>query len=351
MLHRVLAFLGRLLSRVGHRLLVWAAGAEGDGAAEWDGPPEHWLRYIRQRAPWLVRSRRTEERSGPASAVGADRAFKRPRAFGAFKAIRAFGTRLAGRVRAAPGGWRDATEAQVPVPGPEQNERAAAVRAFRASRPGRVIPATAEWTTISAARAARLRVSPGPEPAAPGARRESSRGTSRVAAVVRAPTVRPPAERTPMPPVEPISGAPGKTGRLGGSSASESEWPTGALERPTPFDHPQWLADRLGAPHREEIVAPGAPASFRDAPRRAPPSPAPFEAERGAEPGTWPSIARVPSRQGSAEDENCWPELPESQGDPWDLQSSRSLLREQHHLVRLRAEQMGAGSSWSARRS
>jgi hypothetical protein len=46
------------------------------------------------------------------------------------------------------------------------------------------------------------------------------------------------------------------------------------------------------------------------------------------------------------EDERKWADLPDTGLGEWEVQSTRSLIREQLHLARLLKEQ--AGSSWSA---
>jgi hypothetical protein len=65
--------------------------------------------------------------------------------------------------------------------------------------------------------------------------------------------------------------------------------------------------------------------------------PTPDDGIRSSEP--------LPAR-GDAADVGHWATLPDRGVEEWEVQSTRLLLREQLHLIRLLAEQ--AGSSWSA---
>ena len=76
-LRTLAALVGRMFGRLARLLLLWSRGpAAGEpDPAGWaegpdNGPPEHWIRYIQQRAPWLVRGRRPSARcSGAADRV------------------------------------------------------------------------------------------------------------------------------------------------------------------------------------------------------------------------------------------------------------------------------------------
>src|SRR6266545_3511146 len=64
-LRRLAALIGWVLDRMARALVSWAGVARPGGAPESgdDGPPEHWLRYIRARAPWLLAGNRLRRRS------------------------------------------------------------------------------------------------------------------------------------------------------------------------------------------------------------------------------------------------------------------------------------------------
>jgi hypothetical protein len=338
---RTLALLlGRAFQHLARMLLSWSrVPVEGsadptDGAdSPDDGPPEHWLKYVGQRAPWIVRRIRPVLRAperpaavepgelGPGSVPA-----QRPAAAGA---------------SVYPTG--DGPPAAAPLPLPVSGTSVLGSGSARAAGPH--APAATPLETWAAR--------PGDPPASPATRAVPAvpqpvpmRRRALAAAQATEPdsTARRPAapERVIQPgPVRfpDESPGPGPVSRIRAARATgehTSRWPP--LEREAPPTRGERAAEKTAMTAVPPVWA---------APRagsRAFPEPVPEDREDGA--------ARAsPDGEPDIPEEDRWPELPNTGWgeDTWQGPSSRSLVREQLRLNRLLAEQ--AGSSWSGPRS
>jgi hypothetical protein len=332
---RTLALLlGRMFDRLASALLSWSRGPDaGPDSVGWaeareDGPPEHWIRYIRQRAPWLVRGNRP---APPDLPVGrAARPVERPEQ--ALESARApEPPRPAGgrpRMILSP---PESPAARPGVTEPESHNRAV-------SAPGT-----------------------GPVPVPPVVRRADTPA----GATVMAPAGGPSRDLIPATVADfgrarrgADSGAPPVARVIYGGP--------GVLEAGSPVPR-----GALGAP--PSIRAAGVGVEWPELPMRAPAEKLEFSGDNSGIDRTRPEAAIAgmwtvggsappkPIAEGRQEtaagasaqpgleflEEDRWPDLPDtrSRGAEWEVPSSRSLEREQHRLTRLRAEQ--AGSSWS----
>jgi hypothetical protein len=334
LLRAIASLLGRVLHRLARALLSWSReSAEGStDPAGWadspdGGPPEHWLRYIRQRAPWLVRGNRPAPPSIP------------PR-------------------RPAPPVQRP----QPPRPPAGVEEHPDSPRARpRMMRRGPELPS------------ARPEESPA-NPADRSERAPATRSAPRPVAVRDAGAVAPPpALRT----------EPGTIGRVAREprEPAHSERPPPSRNRGAALPVPVVLTTEPRQPNLTHRALPASEAVVTGADWPPLPSGGPLlglgthrddsePAVRLAEAssvgtlppgGPRPNPIRIapaqhhtggPPPHGSQfREEDRWPDLPNTEwrGNAWEVPSSRSLVKEQLRLARLRAEQ--AGSSWSAPRS
>ena len=332
-LRTLAALVGRMFGRLARLLLLWSHGPEAGepDPAGWaegpdNGPPEHWIRYIQQRAPWLVRGRRPGPPGVPV------------------------------RRTASPGQQRSqpARPTRAPAPPGPASERPLIVQS-PLERP----------TPHQEARGARA---PHPGPHHP----EANPAAVIVAATVSNPLSSP--VRPMMPRVEAPVGATASALLAGQREpVSRSAVVEGAAARRSPVVNPRGeVMPVRGAPAIPHAEVPGpiagrrdpgletedAGARWPDLPARTraqnPEAPLPVASasltaagERQTESGARAEAQRAARAQTEFQEEHRWPDLPEprSRGDEWEAPSSRLREREQLRLTRLRAEQ--AGSSWS----
>jgi len=328
---RTLAFwLGRALARLARALLSWGRRPgevpvdPGDWApAPEEGPPEHWLRYIRQRSPWLARGMRPAPPAYPGRPAGARPERRDPPSDG----------RRASPLRASGAPLEEGTHTEARQQGTGIEPADAAFGS--AGRPTGAMPAE---TASAGSRPLVLEPKLAPRPV--------RRVAIRPADVL--PVVTPPATRP---------GGPAEARRDDGPAVRHGTSrmralravPTAIVEAP----RPEWprlpLEDREGRARRgqeagtAEARAAGLPGAARAAERSAIPAPSP-EADEA------PRATDAAQREVEAQEGIPWPELPDTgwRGAAWQVPSSRLLEREQLRLTRLRAEQ--AGSSWSGPR-
>ncbi len=334
-LRTLAALIGRMFDRLARMLLRWSRGPEAGepDAAGWTeasdhGPPEHWIRHIRQRAPWLVRGS-----------------------------------------RAAPSG--------VPL-----RWTASPVR----QRGQPVRPAPAPEPARAAGEHPRMLLSPPERPTAPpeaGDARAPHVETRHVeanhAAVIPAATVSIPVS-SPVRPVVRRGGAPvGARVTAPSTGQARESVSAGAVIEPAEVRQPPGVKFPGPAPlgrgepamvHTElpgPVAGRGAPLSLdtEDAAAPWPDLPVRARAENSGAPApdasaSWTAASegrkdsgaraegqRAAPGQTEFQEAHRWPDLPEprSRGEAWEAPSSRLREREQLRLTRLRAEQ--AGSSWS----
>jgi hypothetical protein len=316
LLRRLASLLGRMFQRIARALLSWSRGS---GERElWpegpdDGPPEHWLRYVRQRAPWLVGGRRT----GSAGEA-----------------------REAARTAAAP----EERRPQPPNPQPPHARRAPP----RMVLPGPPAPQAGAGPPEQEAPGSPAEP---PRASAPGPAAERAARGAVLSKVVLPGTPREtaPVERAPSAARWAAAREPAAGAKRGGeprerreenlprafdrSTEPRVEWPrlSPAMALDTPAARAQdgeaaGVRSGAGAEGAEPLGERGFPAS----------SPA-----AGAGPAARAAAPAEPSENAR------WPELPEMRwrGEAWQVPSSRALVKEQLRLTRLLAEQ--AGSSWS----
>lgn len=331
-LRSLASLVGRVFQRIARALLTWSRGSGESGggpAAElWqapdDGPPEHWLRYIRQRAPWLVRGRRPGLPGVPARATRAAAEPPEPAP-----------TRASGARPEPPGALRArhrvvlpgpaAPPAHAEPPRPEPDRRLAYEPAGR-SVSGSPTPQPARAPTL--AKVVQPLAAPSREPP-----REEHLARARAAVPVRA--LR--AARVNLAGESPASPEAVRPPPARGATVPRDEWPQLPPGMLTGEGSPEFAApDSPVAAGRADFI----PVASRAFGARTFPEPAP---EGRTAPGAY---APAPGERESPEDER-WPELPDMRwrGEAWPVPSSRSLVREQLRLTRLLAEQ--AGSSWS----
>jgi hypothetical protein len=334
-LRTLAALVGRMFDRLARVLLRWSRGPEPgepepDGWVEApdNGPPEHWIRHIRQRAPWLLRGSRPAPLGVPvrrtASPIQQRRQPVRP--------------------VAAPEPPRPASEH--PRMNPSASERPIAhPEAPEARAPhGGIHDAEPSHAAVVAAETASLPVS---SPVGPVLRRGRAPVGARVTAPLAAQERESVSRSGVLEPAEarrsPVVNPPGQVLRVRGGPAILHAESTGPV------------AGRRSPPnrHTEDAVAP-----WPELPARARAEnpdarlPAASTSLTAAAEGRTKSGARAEGQRSARghtefQEEHRWPDLPEprSRGDEWEVPSSRLREREQLRLTRLRAEQ--AGSSWS----
>lgn len=303
--------LSKLLDRLRRALLAWAGAAvraEAHDAEAVDDRPAVWLEYVRARAPGLVAGKRhlpsqtvpIIEPSWPAPSGTApvDTASRVPSPPAA--------------VRATPVPRVTAPRVQNPTErAPAKEPHAHAIAATRGTQdPPRSVPTKPAQPTQRSNDASPQRSS---RPIATAAR---TSGQPATVAHTRA-TV-------------PV--------RQGPEAAPN------AMTRPAQHPLPGAASGTAVAPHAEpSSAAPAWPALDSG------PAPEP-EVEKPPRVPERPTSARRAPRSGiqtdGFEDESLWADLPDTGLGEWEVQSTRSLIREQLHLTRLLKEQ--AGSSWSA---
>ena len=319
---RLLAVLiGDALDRLRTALLSWAGVDPGSGEATTDSVddrPAPWLDYIRARAPWLVAGKRrlpsgTVPRIEPTwpqlsrSALG-DTIPRKP------------GPSAAGPTPAGP-------PFRAPIVGGSTNRPATRTTEVRDTEP-------APRKEPGPRRPAVIRVTPDPARAMLDWKATQPIGgmpapsTPRVTAPRR--IAIPPASTAALPPPSP--------------TRQDGERPPVTIARPSeqalpPAETawPRW-AEWSSAPKREDERP-----AMRPAPQHEP------------EGWTWlpepDHVAAAPKPQPHVvdrtdNDDGLWVDLPDRGMEEWQVQSNRSLIREQLHFARLLAEQVG--SSWSA---
>ena len=323
-LRSLASLLGRVFARLSQFLLAWARRGTEPSGPEWaeavdDGPPEHWLRYLRERSPWLVRG------NGPApTRAQGTRPVMQPET----RDVRRT-THIEGR--GARGAARTVTR---------NAQRSAQALTPDAGRPTLEEPPNA---VQSQPRASTVLV-PSSSPVEPDREvgfERVPRPVSRVPSVVAPPA--PVAIRQGNVPndrvVSPASGDP-----LVAGSTPTLHTPQGIdLNEPVP----------QGASRVPLVVAP--PPTIAIQQDHNPDDRAPRPATRAS----WSE--GVPVRElheraprpapGALESRDRWPDLPDVRwSEPtWEVPSSQTLVRLQQRLARLQAEQ--AGSSWSGRHS
>ena len=314
-LRSLASLLGRVFARLSQILLAWASRDTESSEPAWtepvdDGPPEHWLRYLRERSPWLVRG------NGPAptQAQGARREAR----------TEARGARPAAVVETQ-GASRRMQETPLPPGRPAHSETVA--------QGAKVLERVSHSTPRAVSNV--IALPPRSEP-----RDESSPGA-------RLQRVSPPALET-------------------RAAHSAPRAPLIIEARPT-IEIPQGSAhnerDSRPAPRAQPVIEPPpttATTQENDSDRRAT-SPAP-RAQLLIEPP--PSIAiqqgnahneraprPAPAASSTVESRDRWPDLPDVRwSEPtWEVPSSQTLVRLQQRQARLQEEQ--AGSSWSGPRS
>jgi len=373
-LRRFVGLVGRVLDRVGRALVSWAGGSTratepADRAEEADhGPPDHWLRYIRQRAPWLLAGNRLRARPRGRPPPS------RPEARGetavgpetAARSETAAGPEIVGGPEAATTRPSRTPAAQRPErEGSPSNERRGGPRRD-APRvvfplPPRLLPSEiglAEPIVLSPTRAASTRGEPTAAVVAPQSRADSSGGRH--------------ALRSQPPDHDRFAGEAKTVVEPGGSSGGGADGSHQRLASArSDASQVRVEPDEVARPSSGSIPAPP-PAWWPGIPplRVDGNEPQPVQQVAGDEGSVESGIRFRPkgehatgemSRQQSArwagrpqlepEERAVWPDLPESGTEEaaWQARSNRALLREQRRLARLRAEQ--AGSSWSGPRS
>jgi len=317
LLRLVAALVGGTLQRLGRVLLSWAAVESRQDADQigdqHGGPPEHLVRYLRERAPWLLIGDR------PLPTRGAPRLHPAP----------AGGAPAASTVSAMPRSQPDAgasshrnadpvqpraTQARVPLrraepdhtvrqpAEPTMQKRIDSPATQRAAVP-LVRPLNAEWrpTPIAEAR--------------PLSSRESTRRADQPDATPRSTETRWRESSTPA---------------VTHSAPMVDLW----VSLPAPVFRVDAVAERDNAAPTVAVDDEARPES-RQRPSVFEPTP-----DRGIR-----FLQPLPA-PGDAADVGHWATLPDRGFEEWEVQSTRLLLREQLHLIRLLAEQ--AGSSWSA---
>lgn len=333
---RVLAVrLGDALDRVRRALLSWAGVAEGvrDDTPGEDHRPAVWLDYIRAHAPWLIAGKRhLPVRSVPVLPPRPDASSTRvpdSRPPAPPKAVTPDQGQLRpAEIPAPPHAAHRATPISVdPV------ARAAPTASLLPTRPRSPSAGTRARDPLRALPTAPSRpVSPAPESAP---RRTMSRPPLEAATrsslpskhVAEDPTM--PAARRERPPA---LVSPARVVRPDAPRSAPQPWPR-LLERAFPLAHAHDRPDRRRAVEHESDGG----QQLLD-PRRT----------RASEPSVRDvgrTVACV-ARSFEFDDVGLWADLPVRGFGEWQVQSSRSLIREQLHLARLLAEQ--AGSSWSA---
>lgn len=334
-LRTLAALVGRMFGRLARMLLRWSRGPEAGepDPAGWaegpdNGPPEHWIRYIQQRAPWLVRGRRPAPLGVPvrrtASPVQQRSEPVRP-------------TR-------APEPPQPASErpliVQSPLERPTAHPEAHGARAAHLgthhaeANPAAVIVAATVsnplWSPVRPI-VRRLEAPVGARATAPLAGQERE-PVSRSAVVERAA-----ARRSPV--VNPRDEV---VLARGGPAIPHAELPGPiAVRRDLPGHHTEDAVARWPElPARAQAQNPEARLPVVSASLTA-------AGERRTESGARAEGPRAARAQTEFPEEHRWPDLPEprSRGEEWEAPSSRLREREQLRLTRLRAEQ--AGSSWS----
>jgi len=340
---RTLALLlGRAFQHLARILLSWSrvpveSSAEPGADSPDDGPPEHWLKYVGQRAPWIVRRIRPVLRApGRPAAVepgelgqGSVPA-QRPAAAGA-------------PAHPVVDGPPAAASLPLPVSGTSElrsgSAQAGGSHDVPAATPLEAWPAQPSDPPASPATGA-VPAAPQPVPMrrralAPAQAAEpdnTARKPAAPARVIQPGPVRPP-DQTPGP--GPAAWMP--TDRATGEHTLR--WPP--LEREAPPTRVERAAEKAA------MTGPAGVPPVWAMPRaasRAFPEPVPENREDGTARASSHGEPEIP-------EEDRWPELPNTGWgeDTWQGPSSRSLVREQLRLTRLLAEQ--AGSSWSGPRS
>ena len=331
---RLLAVLvGDTLDRLRRRLLSWAgvaASAASGDATGVDDRPAPWLEYIRARAPWLVAGRRHlpsrsvsrveptwPHRSGaavpntiPPTSVTIPTA--------SATAAPAFTTPSRAQQPTAGSSARKAAPPKQPKP-----DRAAVVRAVpdttRPEPPASPDSRAPEKRVTQSIRGIPSAGHSSPPMSTPSAPQTAPRRTSsRPALAASTPLQVPRAEAAENPAHAPPERPRADGVRRAQPNTAEQQWPPLAHEAEAP-------AVRRTPEHAQE-----------SRPVTAAPEPSPLGM-------AWSEAAHA---TGSSDDDGFWADLPDRGFGEWQVQSSRSLIREQLHLARLLAEQ--AGSSWSA---
>jgi hypothetical protein len=310
LLRMLAVLLSRILDRVRRALLSWAGvavNAGTDEATAVDDRPTVWLEYVRARAPGLVAGKRhlpsqtvpIIEPSWPAPSGTAP-------------------VDTAGRVPSPPAAVRATPVPRVTAPrvqnpterAPAKEPHAHAMAVTRGTQdPRRSAPTKPAQPTQRSSDASPQRSS---RPIATVARTSGQPAT-----VVHT--------RAPVPVRQ-------------GPEAAPS-----AIARPPQHPLPD-RASRAAAPRVEPSSAASALPALASGPA---PEPEAGQPPRVAERPT--SARRAPRSVVQTEvlqDESLWADLPDTGLGEWEVQSTRSLIREQLHLARLMKEQ--AGSSWSA---
>jgi len=327
-LRTLASLLGRMFERLARALLSWSSGP--DAGVDWvdwargrdDGPPEHWLRYLRQRSPWLVRGNRPAPPRHPVR-------------------------------RSAEPPPRSARAPEPPRPAAERSQRAVSPPGPPAEHPEATGP-TAHDRSASGA-------GTGPIPVSSGVRRADPAAGAKV----MAPGAGPKRDCTP-----PAVTERGEGRRVADADAPEVAWVTRGRAAVLDAESPGPSGAHRGAPR---LGAADVGVEWPELPMRAPAEQLEFPGGDSGVTGPrtespiagmrpvggsgvpkpivegWTETgARASARPGPEFlEEYRWPELPDtrSRGAEWEVPSSRSLEREQLRLTRLRAEQ--AGSSWS----
>ena len=327
------SLLGRVFQRLAGLLLAWSRGSASEpdlenwSAAPGDGPPEHWLRYVRARAPWLVRGNHAGPSPWPGGASNGYPA-EEARASQPERTASSNGPMQMSVAASAP----PAAEAHRPytvrgakrtgqppaLPAPETRPAAHAAVLYQELHPTAPPPSQA----VSAP-TARHEATPESTTGSGSAERSSTRPTRAVtpnSSIPRYVTPWRSRPTTPPPRVEHASGA--------------DFWPR-LLHQDPPEPAPRVSRNAPGAVIQDseqeqarstgEASIPELPESSRAIPPEDRPAGEP-DAER------WPTLPDMGWREAS-----------------WEVPSTQSLVREQLHQARLRAEQ--AGSSWRGPRS
>ena len=317
LLRLLLALVGDALLRLGRALRSWAGmepSQEPEQIEDQTGPPEHLVRYLRERAPWLL----VGKRPLPMRAVPP----RRP------------------PPPSEPGPPGPASPASSATPIPQSDV---------------VAPAAPKPESIQA-RATQNRVP---------LLRAMSEPTARDAGVKAVPSKAdrerrsPAASESERSPVQPTAGSaqPSEQSIAAPPLAARGPGPASATRASIPASNswPSLPPFRLDVGAEEEDVTteegvttaivedPEAGVDPRD--RRSAFEPSP---ENGI-PVSQPHPARVAATAATAataDEGGQWATLPDKGFEEWEVQSIRSLLREQLHLTRLLAEQVGY--SWSA---
>jgi hypothetical protein len=325
---RVLAvWLGDALDRVRRALLSWAgvaADSVTDDTPGGDERPAAWLDYIRARAPWLVAGKRhlpsrsvTSRVPDPIPPAPAPTATVKETPPDQRRARRSVIPALSHAARLTP---------PLPtVPVARSTHSAAPAPDTRATQPGRVIPpARRSGVPISSAgESAPRRTMSRPELETVT---RSSLPSRHVAPDQTITTARPPESL-----LETASRAP--VARPDEARPEEQQWPR-LLEWAFPLAHTDDRPARRPAGEQESES--GQQLLDHRRPTASEPS------VRGAGRTHGAPVAR----SFEFDEVGLWADLPDRGFEEWQVQSNRSLIREQLHLARLLAEQVG--SSWSA---